>query len=63
MSNRPLIEMKIRNKDEAKTFIAYFETLGDLKRFTSFIEELIESVKKKTLEEKTKPCGEEKNEQ
>ena len=55
MTEQPLIEMKTSNKDEAKTFIAYFKTQEDLKRYVAFIEELIESVKKKTLEEKAKP--------
>ncbi len=51
MTNQPLIEMKYKNKDEAKNFTAYFKTQDDLKRYVAFIEELIESVKKKTLEE------------
>ena len=55
MTTQPLIEMKYRNKDPAKDFTAYFKTKEDLRKYVSFIEELIESVKKKTLEKTL--CG------
>lgn len=46
-----MIKMEIKNKNPEKTFVAYFETKKDLENFKSFIETLIENVKKKTLEE------------
>jgi len=53
-----MIEFKLTRKDKPPLF-AYFKTTEDLKQFTAFIEELIENVKKKTIEEMKNPSTKE----